>query len=138
MKSLFTIVVNAFKIPELRKKIYMTLLLVVIFRIGCFIAIPGLEADALTSLAGNGLFKFMDLLTGSAFRNISIFAMGISPYINASIIMQLLTVAIPALEKLQKEGQEGRKVITRITRYVALGLGLFQAIMLYIRLKDLQ
>ena len=120
MKSLFTIVVNAFKIPELRKKIYMTLLLVVIFRIGCFIAIPGLEADALTSLAGNGLFKFMDLLTGSAFRNISIFAMGISPYINASIIMQLLTVAIPALEKLQKEGQEGRKVITRITRYVAL------------------
>jgi len=136
LKSLFTIVVNAVKIPDLRKKILITLLLVIIFRIGCFIAIPGLEADALTSLAGNGLFRFMDLLTGSAFRNISLFAMGISPYINASIIMQLLTVAIPALEKLQKEGQEGRKVITKITRYVALGLGLFQAIMLYIQVEN--
>ena len=136
MKNLFTIVTNAVKIPELRKKIFMTLMLVIIFRIGCFIAIPGLEADALTSLAGNGLFKFMDLLTGSAFQQVSLFAMGISPYINASIIMQLLTVAIPALEKLQKEGQEGRKKITQITRYLALGLGFFQAIMLFIQVED--
>ncbi len=136
MKSLLSIVKNAIKIPELRKKMLMTLLLIIIFRIGCFIAIPGLEENALDELSKGGLFELMNLLTGSAFQQISLFAMGISPYINASIIMQLLTVAIPALEKMQKEGQEGRKKITQITRYVSLGLGLFQAIMLYINIGD--
>ena len=94
---------NAFKVKDLRKKIGMTLLLIIIFRIGCFITVPGLQDAALDSLAGNGLFKFMDMLSGGAFQQVSIFSLGISPYINASIIMQLLTVAIPYLEKKQKD-----------------------------------
>lgn len=133
--KLLEVIKNAFRVPELRKKMLMTLLLIVIFRIGCFITVPGLNAGALDSLSGNGLFKFMDMLSGGAFQQVSIFAMGISPYINASIIMQLLTVAIPALEKLQKEGEEGRKKISKITRYVAIGLGLFQAVMLYVNIN---
>lgn len=136
MKSLFKIITNALRIPDLRKKMLMTLMLILIFRVGCFIAVPGLQRNALDSLVENGLFKFMNLLSGSAFQQVSLFAMGISPYINASIIMQLLTVAIPALEKMQKEGQEGRKKITQITRYVAIGLGLFQAIMLFIQVES--
>jgi preprotein translocase subunit SecY len=114
----------------------MTLLLIVIFRVGCHIAIPGLTSDALSSLSGNGLFRFMDLLTGGAFQQVSLFSLGISPYINASIIIQLLTVAIPALERLSKEGgEEGRKKINQITRYVAVGLALFQSIMLYFNIQ---
>ena len=135
MKTL-EVIKNAFRVPELRKKILMTLLLIVIFRVGCHIAIPGLTADALSSLSGNGLFRFMDLLTGGAFQQVSLFSLGISPYINASIIIQLLTVAIPALERLSKEGgEEGRKKINQITRYVAVGLALFQSIMLYFNIQ---
>lgn len=133
--KLIEVIKNAFRVGELRKKILMTLLLVVIFRIGCFIPVPGLTENALDSLAGNGLFRFMDLLSGGAFQSVSLFALGISPYINASIIMQLLTVAIPALERLQKEGEEGRKKITQATRYVAIGLALFQSIMLYFNIQ---
>lgn len=87
----------------------MTLLLILLFRIGCFIAIPGLQGNALESLAQNGLFKFMNLLSGNAFQQVSLFAMGISPYINASIIMQLLTVAIPALGKNAEGRSRGKK-----------------------------
>ena len=133
--KLIEVIKNAFRVGELRKKILMTLLLVVIFRIGCFIPVPGLTENALDSLAGNGLFRFMDLLSGGAFQSVSLFALGISPYINASIIMQLLTVAIPALERLQKEGEEGRKKITQATRYVAIGLALFQSVMLYFNIQ---
>ena len=135
MKTL-EVIKNAFRVPELRKKILMTLLLIVIFRVGCHIAVPGLTSDALSSLSGNGLFRFMDLLTGGAFQQVSLFSLGISPYINASIIIQLLTVAIPALERLSKEGgEEGRKKINQITRYVAVGLALFQSIMLYFNIQ---
>ncbi len=135
MKTL-EVIKNAFRVPDLRKKILMTLLLIVIFRAGCFIAIPGLSAEAHSALAGNGLFRFMDLLTGGAFQQVSIFSLGISPYINASIIIQLLTVAIPALERLSKEGgEEGRQKITQITRYVTVGLALFQSIMLYFNIQ---
>ncbi|MBP3392268.1 MAG: preprotein translocase subunit SecY [Clostridia bacterium] len=133
--KLIEVIKNAFRVGELRKKILMTLLLVVIFRIGCFIPVPGLTDSALSSLSGNGLFRFMDLLSGGAFQSVSLFALGISPYINASIIMQLLTVAIPALERLQKEGEEGRKKITQATRYVSIGLALFQSIMLYFNIQ---
>ncbi len=129
------VIKNAFRVGELRKKILMTLLLVVIFRIGCHIPIPGLTESAIESLSNHGLFKFMDLLSGGAFQSVSLFALGISPYINASIIMQLLTVAIPALERLQKEGEEGRKKITQATRYVAIALALFQSIMLYFNIE---
>lgn len=133
--KLIEVIKNAFRVGELRKKILMTLLLVVIFRVGCYIAVPGLTSDALSELSNNGLFKFMDLLSGGAFQQVSLFALGISPYINASIIMQLLTVAIPALERLQKEGEEGRKKITQATRYVAIGLALFQSVMLYFNIQ---
>ncbi|MDR0288076.1 MAG: preprotein translocase subunit SecY [Clostridiales bacterium] len=128
------IIRNAIKIKELRKKILMTVMLVVIFRVGCYIPVPGLSKNALESLSGSGLFAFMNVITGGAMRQASLFAMGITPYINASIIMQLLTVAIPALEKMQKEGEDGRKKIAKITRYVTIALGLFQAIMLYFNL----
>lgn len=130
------IIVNAFKVKELRKKMFMTLMLILIFRIGCFIPVPGLTAGAFDSLSNNGMFRLYDMLSGSAFKNVSLFAMTISPYINASIIVQLLTVAIPALERMQKEGPEGRKKLTKITRYITLGLALFQAIMMYVNIKN--
>ena len=126
---------NAFKVKDLRKKIGMTLLLVIIFRIGCFITVPGLQDAALDSPAGNGLFKFMDMLSGGAFQQVSIFSLGISPYINASIIMQLLTVAIPFLEKKQKD-PDGRKQLSQWTRYASIGLGLLQAVMLYFNINN--
>jgi preprotein translocase subunit SecY len=134
--GLLGIVKNAFKEPTLRKKIFMTLLLIVIFRIGCFIPVPGIDPDALYGLAQMGMFQFMDLISGGALEQASLFAMGISPYINASIIIQLLTVAIPALERLQKEGPEGRKKISQITKYTAIGLAIFQSIMLFINMNN--
>ena len=134
--GLLNIVVKSFKEPSIRKKILMTLLLILIFRVGCFIPVPGLASGALSGLAGSGLFSFMDLIGGGAMSNVSLFAMGISPYINASIIIQLLTVAIPAFEKWQKEGPEGRKRLSKITKYTAAGLALFQAIMLYINMRN--
>lgn len=135
MKGMFEVIKNAFRIPELRKKILITVALIIVFRLGCFIAVPVLGENALQSLAQSGLFNLMNIMSGSAFSNASLFAMGISPYINASIIIQLLTVAIPALERMQKEGEEGRKKISKLTRYLSVGLGLFQAIMLYLNLK---
>lgn len=135
MKGLLGVIKNAIKIAELRKKILITIVLVVIYRIGCHVPVPGLSVDALASIAGNGYFSFMDLLSGGALKNASVFAMGINPYINASIIMQLLTIAIPTLEKIQKEGEEGRKKIAKITRYATIGLAIFQSVMLYINLQ---
>ena len=99
------IILNAFHVKELRKKMFMTLLLIIIFRIGCFIPVPGLTDGAFNELAGNGMFKLYDMLSCGAFQQVSLFAMTISPYINASIIVQLLTVAIPIFEGWQKEGR---------------------------------
>ncbi len=129
------IVINAFRVKELRKKMFMTLMLIIIFRIGCFIPVPGLTDSAFNSLAGNGMFKLYDMLSGGAFQQVSLFAMTISPYINASIIVQLLTVAIPLFERWQKEGPDGRKKLNMLTRYVTIGLALFQAIMMYFNIK---
>ena len=100
------IILNAFRVKELRKKMFMTLLLIIIFRIGCFIPVPGLSENAFSQLANNGMFKLYDMLSGGAFQQVSLFAMTISPYINASIIVQLLTVAIPVFERWQKEGPD--------------------------------
>lgn len=124
---------NAWKIPDLRKKILFTLLMIVIFRLGTYIPVPGLNPDALQSLLGEGdnLFALMDSFSGGAFSNATIFAMSITPYINSSIIIQLLTVAIPALERLAKEGEEGRKKLATWTRYGTVILALIQAIGLY-------
>ena len=120
---------NAWKIPDLRKRILYTVLLLLVFRFGSFIPVPGMSSEALKELIGGGdtLFGFLNTLTGGAFGNATIFAMSITPYINASIIMQLLTVAIPSLGKLAKEGEEGRKIIAQYTRYGTVILGFIQA-----------
>lgn len=119
---------NAFKIPELRGRIKFTVLMFLVFRLGAHIPVPGLNPVVLEQLMGHSLFGFFDLISGGAFKNFTIFAMGITPYINASIIMQLLTVIIPYLERLAKEGQEGRKRIAEYTRYATVILGAIQAI----------
>ncbi len=130
---------NAWKIPELRKKILYTLLLLVVFRLGSYITVPGLTPDAIETMMGGfdqGLQGLLNNFSGGALENASIFAMSISPYINASIILQLLTVAIPALERLAKEGEEGRKKIASLTRYLTVVLAFLQATGLYFGLQS--
>ncbi|MBQ8764337.1 MAG: preprotein translocase subunit SecY [Clostridia bacterium] len=125
---------NAWKIPDLRKRMLYTLLMLVVFRLGTFIPVPGLNREVLSQLAsegGNTLFALLNSFSGGSFSNATIFAMSITPYINSSIILQLLTVAIPALERLSKEGEEGRKVIAKWTRYVTVILAFIQATGLY-------
>ena len=120
---------NAFKIKEIRNKILLTILLVIIYRIGCYIPVPGIEASVFSdAVEGNSFMGIMSAITGGALSQGTLFAIGISPYINASIIMQLLTVAIPALERLSKEGEEGKHKIAVITRYVTLGLAVVNAV----------
>ncbi|MBO5928791.1 MAG: hypothetical protein J6Q42_02100 [Clostridia bacterium] len=134
---------NAWKITDLRKKILYTLLIVLIFRIGSAITVPFVDVENLTKAvtavtAGNNA-NFMDYLTmisGGGFSSASIFALSITPYINASIIIQLLTVAIPVLERLAKEGEAGRKVLGKITRFVTVGLGLMLGIAYYFMLRN--
>ncbi len=114
---------NAWKVPELRKKFIWTIFLVAIFRLGTQIPLPGIDTSFLKQLAESGsLLGFYDLISGGAFSQFSILALGVMPYINASIIMQLLTIAVPYLEDLQKEGQEGRKKIQNATRYLSLAI----------------
>ena len=126
---------NAWKIAELRKKILYTLGMLLIYRLLCYVPTPGVNTSMIASaLERYSLLGFINSMTGSDLSNYTIMAMGITPYINASIIMQLLCVAIPKLEELQKEGEEGRKKIAQITRYVTVGLGFVQAIALTIGL----
>ncbi|HOM02986.1 MAG TPA: preprotein translocase subunit SecY [Acetivibrio sp.] len=135
--GLFTTMRNAWKIADLRKKMFFTLLMIFIFRLGSFIPVPGLNPDVLKSMVGEGtIFGFVNILSGGAFEKATIFAMSISPYINASIIIQLLTVAIPKLEALAKEGEEGRKIIAEYTRYGAVILGFLQASAFYFGLDQ--
>ena len=127
---------NAWKIPDLRKKILYTVGMLLIYRLLCFVPVPGVDASYIaTALEKVSLLGFINSMTGSNLSQYTVMAMGITPYINASIIMQLLCVAIPKLEELQKEGEEGRKKIAQITRYVTVGLGFLQAIALTIGLK---
>ena len=122
---------TAWKIIDLRKKILYTLFMLLIYRLLCFVPTPGIDRLAVAQLVkGNQFFDFLNTMTGSNFDSFTIMAMGITPYINSSIIMQLLTVAIPKLEEMQKEGEEGRKRIAQYTRYVTIGLGFLQAIFL--------
>ena len=126
---------NAWKIQDLRKKILYTLGMLLIYRLLCYVPTPGVNTSLIASaLEKYSLLGFINSMTGSDLSNYTIMAMGITPYINASIIMQLLCVAIPKLEELQKEGEEGRKKIAQITRYVTVGLGFVQAIALTIGL----
>ena len=136
---MFKTIANAWKVPDLRKKMLFTILIVVIFRIGSKIPVPFLDVQALQQLTGswndsNNMLAFLDTFSGGAFSNATLFAMSVTPYINSSIIMQLLTVAIPALERLSKEGTEGRKKIASITRYVTVALGIIQGTAYYVYL----
>ncbi len=134
---MFQTIANAWKIPDLRKKILYTIGMLIIFRFGSFVPVPFLDRAAVaTMLSGSSLLDFMNVFSGGAFEKATIFAMSISPYINASIIMQLLTVAIPALERISKEGEEGRKKIAQWSRYLTVVLGFIQATGLYFTLKN--
>ncbi|MBQ7885985.1 MAG: preprotein translocase subunit SecY [Clostridia bacterium] len=120
---------NAWRIPELRKKIVYTLGMLLMYRLLSCIPVPGIDVAAVASAVENfSILDFMNMMTGGSFQSMTIMAMGISPYINSSIILQLLTVAIPALEKLAKEGPEGRKKITEYTRYLTVILAFIQAV----------
>ena len=126
---MFSTFINAFKIKDLRKKILYTLLLIVVYRLGSAIPIPGVDLEAWKTATEqmSAMSDFMGMMSGSAFSQFTIFAMGISPYITASIILQLLTIAIPALERMSKE-EDGRQKIERITRYAGVGLAVVQSI----------
>ncbi|MFR6064561.1 MAG: preprotein translocase subunit SecY [Eubacterium sp.] len=129
-------IINAWKVPDIRKKILFTAFIVLIFRIGSVIPVPFLNiVDEINVGKGNTILTYLSLMTGSAFTYGTIFAMSITPYINASIIMQLLTVAIAPLERLSKEGEEGRKKIASITRFVTVALGLLQSLAYFFFLR---
>ena len=126
---MFETIKNCFKVKEIRKKIWITLVLLLVFRIGCYIPVPGINPTQFgDAIADNSFLNIMSSITGGSLGNATLFALGISPYINASIIIQLLTVGIPALERLSKQGEEGRKKIAQITRYVTIVLAVAQAI----------
>ena len=120
---------NAWKVEDLRKKIIYTLIMLLIYRVGSVIPTPGVNVDYIAQQVNNiSMLGMLDFINGQNFSNFTIFAMGISPYITSSIIMQLLTIAIPSLERLQKEGEEGRKKIAEITRVVTIALGCIMAL----------
>ncbi len=125
---MFETLKNAFSSKEIRVKIYATLALLVVYRLGCFVPLPGLDASVISGLSSEGLLGMLSAVTGGSMSQGTLFALGIIPFINAFIIMQLLTLIIPKLEKLSKEGEEGRQKVTQITRYVSLGLAVIQAV----------
>ncbi len=133
---MFKTIKNALKTPDVRKKLLYTLLLIVIFRLGCFITVPGVDTITLSeymSSSNNGMAGLIDLISGGAFSRFSIFAMSISPYITASIVIQLLAMVIPSLERLTKEGgEEGRKKINKYTKFLTVILALIEAVGLYL------
>ena len=136
---MFKTIKNALKTPDVRKKLLYTLLLIVIFRLGCFITVPGVDTFTLSEYmnsSSSGMAGLIDLISGGAFSRFSIFAMSISPYITASIVIQLLAMVIPALERLTKEGgEEGRKKINRYTKLLTVVLALIEAVGLYLSYK---
>ncbi len=136
---MFQTLANAWKIPDLRKKILFTAFIVVIYRIGANIPVPFIDIPGtglIDSASGTTFLNYLSMMTGDAFNYGTIFALSITPYINSSIIIQLLTVAIPPLERLSKEGEEGRKKIAQITRYMTLALGLLQSVAYFIYLNS--
>lgn len=124
---MFQTLVNAFKNKDVRRKILITLALMFIYRLGCWLPVPGINGETYTGSTGTGILDLLSMITGGALTNGAFLAIGISPYINASIIIQLLTVAIPALERLSKQGDEGRQKLNKITRYFTLVLAAAQA-----------
>lgn len=139
--KLFEAIGNIFRIPDLRKRVLFTFAMLAVYRFGSFVPTPGIDinrwADFLTRQSG-GIFGFFDLFAGGNIRRLSVFALGIMPYITASIILQLLTVVVPTLEKLQKEGELGRRKITQWTRYLTVGLGIAQSFGIAMSLQAMQ
>ena len=132
---------NAWKIVDLRKKILYTLFIILIFRIGSAISVPYVDVVELAKATANAAssntgMSFLTLMSGGGFSDASIFALSITPYINASIIIQLLTVAIPPLERMAKDGESGRKKLGQITRYVTVGLGLLLGVAYYFMVRN--
>ncbi len=125
-------IANAFAVPEIRRKIFFTLGMLALYRLGAFIPAPGIDVDTLDSIedqfTGNNVLGFLNLFSGGSLQRLSLFALGIMPYITASIILQLLTVVVPSLERLQKEGEVGQQKITQYTRYLTVGLAFGQSI----------
>ncbi|MBO6516939.1 MAG: preprotein translocase subunit SecY [Bacteroidia bacterium] len=140
MKKLIETIRNIFSIEELRTRIFNTLLLLAVFRVGTFIRIPGIDAARLDAInQGNpasGLLGLIDTFAGGAFERASVFALGIMPYISASIVIQLLTVAVPAFQKMSKEGEDGRQRMNQITRYLTIAITAVQAISFIINFKS--
>lgn len=136
---MFKTIKNALKTPDVRKRILYTLLLIVIFRLGCYITVPGVNSITLNEAmnSNNGIAGLIDIISGGAFSRFSVFAMSISPYITASIVIQLLAMIIPSLERLTKEGgEEGRKKINRYTKILTLVLALVEAIGVFVSYKS--
>ena len=131
---MFKTLKNALKTPDVRKRLLYTLLLIVVFRLGCYITVPGVNSIALNEAMGNtqGIAGLIDMISGGAFSRFSVFAMSISPYITASIVIQLLAMIIPSLERLTKEGgEEGRKKINRYTKILTIVLALVESVGIY-------
>ena len=130
MKRLIDTIRNIYKIEDLRKRILYTLGIILIYRLGSYVVLPGIDPNqlaALQSQTSGGLLGLLSMFTGGAFSNASIFALGIMPYISASIVIQLLGMAIPYFQKLQREGESGRRRINQITRYLTVVITAFQA-----------
>ncbi|MBR3268053.1 MAG: preprotein translocase subunit SecY [Oscillospiraceae bacterium] len=136
---MFKTLKTAWGIPEIRKKILFTLFIILIFRFGSVITVPFLDTailkDWMKEKASGGFLEYLDILSGGALSKATVFSLGVTPYINASIIIQLLTYALPPLERLQQEGEDGRKKLNTITSYVALGLSAFMGTAYYLTLK---
>lgn len=137
---MFKTIQNAFKVKEIRQKLFFTFLMLIVVRLGCQIPIPGTDANVLKSMmssfSSNDAFQLLSAFTGGSLEQMSIFALNITPYITSSIIMQLLTIAIPKLEELQKDGETGRKKIAEITRYVTVALALVEGIVIAINFTN--
>ena len=131
MKRLIEVLANIWKIEELKNRILITLGFLVVYRIGAQVVLPGIDPVQLSQLtsktSGGGLLGVLNMFTGGAFANASVFALGIMPYISASIVVQLMGIAIPYLQKLQKEGESGRRRINQITRWLTIAICVFQA-----------
>lgn len=135
---MFNTIKNALKTPDVRKRLLYTLLLIVVFRLGCYITVPGVNTFALSeAFNGQGIASLIDMISGGAFSRLSIFAMSISPYITASIVIQLLAMVIPALERLTKEGgEEGRNKINRYTKLLTIVLALIEGLGIYLSYRS--
>ena len=137
MNRIFATILNAWKVPDLKRKILFTLAVFLIFRLFAHIPIPGVNLVALRQLfSQNQLLGLLDIFSGGTLANFSVMALGLNPYINASIILQLLTMVFPKLEALSKEGEFGRQKINQYTRFLTIPLALFQAIGMYALLRN--